>query len=55
MKKESILRKAEHLGLQGFYKKNTTCAAITKNYFLFLCRKSVEIVFVKPVGLDLET
>jgi len=55
MKKESILRKAEHLGLQGFYKKNTTCCGNNKKLFHFLCRKSVEIVFVKPVGLDLET
>ena len=38
-----------------FTKRILPDAAITKNYFLFLCRKSVEIVFVKPVGLDLET
>ena len=47
MKKESILRKAEHLGLQGFYKKNTTCAAITKNYFLFFMPQKCGDCFCK--------
>lgn len=37
--KRKLIEKAEHLGLQGFYKKNTTCAAITKNYFHFYAAK----------------
>ena len=47
MKKESILRKAEHLGLQGFYKKNTTCCGNNKKLFPFFMPQKCGDCFCK--------